>query len=439
MAVAELPSFALARVRRTQCADLLPDSIVKQLLVALNVRWRQRLLPPVVMVRLFLLQILFGNTSITHVRQLSGIRFAPASYCQARMRLSLQLLRCLLRWTLSVAQEMDRVDRLNHSDRGQNRFLGTRVIVVDCTSFSMPDTPALRKRFGLPRFGNKRGSVREGVSYPVAKVMALLDLATGCFTRLLPGPLYRHEAAGVIRLHRQLRTGDVLLGDRAFCSYVHVALLMKRGVWVCFRLHQRRRSVQQRVGGGIERWQRPEQCPNWMSPKQFVSLPESIEVRIVRYSLERKGYRTKEVAIATTLTDEQRWPDAKIAELYGHRWTIETCFDHLKTTMGMNVLKCQTPGGIQRELMMYLIAYNLIRLAMLDFARQHHVNVHRVSFVDAMRHLAMRLLGLQGVATLRINPHRPGRRQPRAIRRRMKEYDLLREPRSARIARENQA
>ena len=414
--------FALARVRRTRGADLLPDSAILQQVRSLGFRWRDRLLTPVVMVRLFLLQVLFGNTSIMHVRQLSGIDFAPASYCEARMRLSLQLLRSLLRWTLSAAQAMD--------VGAKALRIGSRVMVVDCSSFSMPDTPALRKQFGLPR---GRGC-KPGVIYPIAKLMALLDLRTGCFTRLLPGPLYRHEASGVVRLHRRLKSGDILLGDRAFCSFVHLSLLSMRGAFACFRLHQRRKSVSR----GIERWRRPVECPDWMSPRQFATLPESIEVRIVRYTIQRKGYRTKQVAVATTLLDEQAWPDAKIAELYGHRWTIETCFDHLKTTMKMSVLKCQTVGGIQRELMMYLIAYNLIRLAMLTYALENRLDVNRVSFVDAMRYLATRLLGLDGVSRLHVNPPRPGRRQLRVIRRRMKEYDLLTEPRSIRMARENQ-
>jgi len=410
--------FALARVRRTRGADLLPDSAILQQLGSLGIVWRERLLTPMVMVRLFLMQVLFGNTSIAHVRQLSGIDFAPASYCEARGRLSLQLLRCLLRWTLSAAEAMDLgLDTPS---------IGGRVMVVDCTSFSMSDAPTLRKQF------RGRGC-KPGVSYPIAKVMALLDLRTGCFTRLLAGPLYRHEASGVIRLHRQLRTGDILLADRAFCSFVHVALLSRRGVFVCFRLHQRRKSVSR----GLERWRRPARCPDWMDPRQFAALPESIEVRIVRYTIKRNGYRTKHVAVATTLMDEQTWPDAKIAELYGHRWTIETCFDHLKTTMKMSVLKCRTVGGIRRELMMYLIAYNLIRLAMLAWALENQTEVNRVSFVDAMRYLAARLLGLDGVRRLLVNPHRPGRRQLRVIRRRMKEYDLLTEPRSSRMAGEN--
>lgn len=409
---------ALTRVRATRGADLLPDSEIVQLLNTLGIVWRERLLTPVVMVRLFLVQVLFGNTSITHLRQLSGIDFAPASYCQARMRLPLQLLRRVLHWTIAQA------------GAGGNRLIGPRVMVVDCSSFSMPDTPALRERFGLPR---GRGC-KPGVSYPIAKLMALLDLGSGCFTRLIPGPLYRHEASGVIRLHRQLRPGDILLGDRAFCSVVHVMLLSLRRVHACFRLHQRRP-----VGrGGVQRWRRPRQRPDWLPAGQFAALPGWIDLRIVRYTVRRRGYRTRHLAIATTLIDAQRWPDEKIAELYGHRWEIETCFAHLKTTMNMSVLKCQTVGGVQRELMMYLIAYNLIRLAMLRFAQTRGQPVNRVSFIDAMRWLAMRVLGLSGVPNLRVNPPRPGRRQLRVIRRRMKEYDLLMEPREVRMTRENQ-
>ena len=410
---------ALARLRRTHGVDLLPDEPALQLLQRLGVNWRERILCPLTTLRLFVLQILFSNTSITHLRQLSGIDFAPASYCAARQKLSLRWLCRLIQWTVEKGRQVGATPRL-----------GQRVRVVDCSSFSMPDTPALRARFGLP----KVNGAKEGVTYPIAKFMALLDLASGCFTRLIPGPLYRHEAGNVIKLHRSLRPGDILLGDRAFCSFVHVALLWERGVSACFRLHQIRRSVQR----GIECWNRPPRPPKWMSLTQFNRLPSSIQVRIVRYTIGRKGYRTRHVAIATTLLDERTWPDSAIAELYGHRWNIETCFDHLKTTMRMNVLKCQSVAGIQRELLVYLLVYNLIRLAMLHSAAEQNLHVNRISFVDAMRWLAARLQGLTGTRKLLSNPERPGRRQPRAIRRRMKEYDLLTEPRHARIARESQ-
>ena len=284
---------------------LLPESVILQQLTRLGIGFRERLLPPARVVRLFLLQILFGNTSMTHLPQLAGFRFAVSSYCQARLLLPLCLLRCLLRWTLEQARSIAAL-----------KGASPRVLLVDCTSFSMPDTPALRKQFGLPK---SRGG-KPGVSYPVAKMMALLDLASGCFIRWIPGQLYQHEASGVVRLHRKLQKGDILVGDRAFCSFVHVAMLQAREVFACFRLHQLRRSVAR----GIEQWKRPPKAPRWMSAAQFATLPLQLCVRIVRYRVDHKGYRSREFAIATTLMDESLWPDAKIAELYGHRWNIET-------------------------------------------------------------------------------------------------------------------
>jgi len=410
---------ALLCVRRSY-AHLLPDGVIDQQVAASGIRFRDRLLTPAVMARLFLVQILFGNTSITHLRQLESLGFAVSSYCEARLRLSMGLLRSMLRWTLDQAREV-----------GSVRMIGPRVLAVDCTSFSMPDTPALRKQFGVP----KAGGCKPGVSYPVAKMMALLDLASGCFIRWIPGGLYEHEASGAVRLHRKLREGDILVGDRAFCSFVHVALLQARGVLACFRLHQRRHSVHR----GVEQWKRPPKAPTWMSAAQFAALPAQLCVRIVRYAIAHKGYRTRQVAIATTLMDDSLWPDEKIAELYGHRWNIETCFDHLKTTMKMSVLKCHSVRGVLRELLMYQIVYNLIRLTMLRAAAAQRTSVHRISFIDALRYLTMQLLGQPGVERLIENPDRAGRYCSRVIRRRMKEYDLLSEPRSVRIARELQA
>ena len=123
------------------------------------------------------------------------------------------------------------------------------------------------------------------------------------------------------------------------------------------------------------------------------------------------------------------WPDAKVAELYGHRWQIETCFAHLKTTMRMDVLRCKTVDGVMKELAIYLIVYNLVRLAMLAAAAAQRVDAARISFIDAMRLVAARLIGLAGVTTLIVNPNRTGRCQLRVIRRRPKAYDWLLVPR----------
>lgn len=180
---------------------------------------------------------------------------------------------------------------------------------------------------------------------------------------------------------------------------------------------------------GVQRWKKPSKAPAWMTAGQFDLLPPFLDVRLVRYAVEQKGCRTRHVFVVTTLMDERQWPDARIAELYGSRWQIETCFDHLKTTMKMNVLKCRTIAGVMKELAVYLAVYNLVRLAMLNATAGRRVDVGRISFIDAMRWLLARVLGLTGVPRLIINPDRRGRHQLRVIRGRYKQYDLLRKPR----------
>jgi hypothetical protein len=398
----------LARLKREPLADLPIAQSLDQAAHRLGHRWRDRTLTPLVMVRLMLIQVLAGNCPVPKLRQLSGIGFAPSSYSEARSRLPLTVLQWLLGWLRARAERA----------MGIAKKIGPRVLVADGTSYSMPDTPELRDHFDLPR------GTKPGVGYPTGKLMGLLDLATGMFHSLLAQPLFTHDMRGVLCLHPTLQTGDILLGDRAFCSFCHFVLLNARGVFACMRLHQRRKENK----SCVSRWKRPAKPPEWMDLIQWTLMPKFIDVRIVRYSIVRRGYRTRHVMIATTL-DEASWPDEKIAELYGHRWQIETCFNHLKTTMKMNVLHCKTVEGVQKELAVYLAAYNLVRLAMLKAAQDQGVSPDRISFVDAQRWLLARMLGLPGVGRLIVNPDRRGRSQLRVIRRRLKEYNLLKKSR----------
>lgn len=407
MAVAHV----LARLRREPLSDFALARRINQVCSECNHLWRERLLTPLLTIRLFMLQVLHGNTAICHLRQLSGIDFAAASYCEARARLPLAVLQSLLQTMVQCGQQITR-DAV---------ALGQRVWIADSSNFSMSDTPQLRDHFGLPQ------NTQAGVSFPLAKIMGLLDAASGLFATLIASPLFMHDLRGVIQVHSLLQSGDILLGDRAFCTWTHLTLLNLRGIFGCFRLHQARKC---KVHHGRQRWPRPHNVPAWMNAKQFAALPQWLEVRLFTYTIANKGFRTKQVTLATTLLDEAAWPDAKLIELYGQRWQIETCFNHLKTTMKLNVLKCQSVEGVLKELAVYLLVYNLVRLAMLKAAQHQRVAVARVSFIDALRHLACRMLGLSGVDELIINPHRPGRWEPRALRRRIKPYDLLMRPRA---------
>ena len=409
-------AHVLARLRREPLppADLPIAGQVNQLCDDCQHDWRDRTLTPLVTLRLFLLQILHGNTAIAHLRQLSGLAFSPASYCEARQRLPLEVILGLLSTLVRWANDHLRVDP---------RLIGSRVLVVDGSSFSTADTPQLREHFGLYPSG------KPGVSYPMGKLLGLLDVATGLFVQMLAMPaLVCHDLSNVVHLHPSLRAGDVLLGDRAFCSFAHFALLAGRGVFACCRLHQARKA--DAGGRGVRRWHKDKKPPAWMTPEQYALLPAWIDVRLVSYRVNRRGFRSRQVTVATTLLDPAAWPDGRIATLYGQRWQIETCFDHLKTTLKMNVLKCQSVQGVKKELAMYLLAYNLVRLAMLRAAVDQGVEVARVSVIDAARWLCVCMLGLGGVANLIVNPRRQGRCEPRVIRGRLKAYDWMIRPRS---------
>lgn len=404
---------AIVRLRAGSHSHLPFNPPLEQL--APDANRRRRLLPLAVLLRCFLMQVLHGNVAIAALRQLTGIDFAPSSYCQARARLPMSLLQDLLRWFADQALDARRL--IGAFGQGSSC---PRVLIVDGSSCSMSDTPALLDHFGRPT-GQK-----PGVGYPTAKLMALLDAATGMFIELLALPLFQHDMRSVIQLHPMLQSGDILLGDRAFCSFAHVALLQARGVFTCFRLHQRRKSQGRR---GLDRWDKPKQKPSWMSESQFAALPAFVEVRLVSYTVHQRGCRSKRITLATTLMDSELWPDARVAQLYGQRWEIETCFNHLKTTMRMNVLRCKSLPGVMKEMAMMLLAYNMIRLTMLRAAARQGIAIKRISFIDAMRHAAVRLMGMTGVTTLLVNPQRTGRRQLRVIRRRKKEYPLLKRSR----------
>jgi len=414
---------ALTRVK-VQVSGQLPVD-VDQLAREAGHEWRERLLSPAVTVRLFLLQIFNGNVAITALRHVGQMTATASSYCEARARLPLTLFTRLFD---AVARQAADVMAGSPDGGGgaaaatATLLNGRRVLLGDATTFSMPDTPELRDHFGYP------AGQRPGCGFPVGKLLGIIDAMTGVVVAALGCPLFSHEAREMLSLHPLLRKGDVLVADRGFCSYAQIALLLRGGVDVVMRLHQRRPVQWARDQRVI--WTRPVKRPQWMSDALWSSLPQELTVRLVRYTVPRKGYRTRVVYVATTLLDPIAYPPQTIMRLYGHRWNIETCFNQLKTHAKMNTLKSQSVQGVIKELIVYLIVWNLVRMTMAKFARAADVSVWRVSFLDTLRGLCA-LLQAAPAGTLRllINPDRPGRWEPRKLKRRIKEYDLLKEPR----------
>lgn len=402
--------------------------------------WRRCVLDPVAIVHWFVIQIVHGNTSLEHVARLGGGRFTGAAYCLARACLPLAVFQIVLR---------DLVAALAPDVEIEGRWRGHRTFLTDGSGASMPDVPELQNHFG------QSGAQKPGCGFPTAKILVLFHAGTGMLVKILVAPLRSHEMASVSGVHPALRRGDVLVGDRGFCSFAHIAMLTKGGVQAVFRMHQRQivdftpnrpnaqagakkeakglpRSRWLRGLGVVDQvveWLKPEDGPKWMTTEQYATLPETLTVRELRYDVGRPGFRTRTVTLVTTLLDAEAYPLDAVAELYGARWRVELNLRHLKTTMKMDVLKCKTVDGVLKELTVYAIVYNLVRVVMVEAARRQKVGVERISFVDALRWLTEADPGDE-LAQLVVNPERPGRYEPRVRKRRPKQYPLMNQPRS---------
>lgn len=244
--------------------------------------------------------------------------------------------------------------------------------------------------------------------------------------------------------------GDILLGDRASGEYTTLAGLPQLGVAGVARLHHRRK-VDFRKGRRLGRndrlwvWTKGGQQSEILSPHEWDLLPAQITVRIVRFPAVIRGFRNRRITLVTTLLDPKLDPAQELGALYARRWRLELCLRDLKTTLGMEQLRCKTPEMAEKELLAYLIAHNLVRCVMAEAVAAYPVALERVSFkgsVDALRQFSdaigrasnrklRRQLWRKLLLTLArdLVPLRPNRTEPRAVKRRPKPFPLLNQPR----------
>jgi Transposase DDE domain len=251
---------------------------------------------------------------------------------------------------------------------------------------------------------------------------------SGFLRKAVAAPLRTHDLRHAAAMHAGLAPGDVLVGDRAFGSYAHLALCRSRGLHAVFRLHQRRPRGRRRDRLVAYRKPPARERPAWLSEAAYAALPEALVVREVRVRVGTPGGRTRVLTLVTTLLNRRRYPARALAALYGARWGVETNLRHLKQSLGLDVLRGQTFVGVMKEVAMFVVAYNLVRRVMAEAARRQGVSPGRISFVDALRWLRCARPG-EEVPRLRVNPERPGRHEPRVRKRRPKQYNLMRRPR----------
>lgn len=397
---------------------------------------REREYPPTVALAMFLKQALSQDRSCQRavngwIAQCVAEGLAPPSartggYCRARHRVPVQMVTALTR---------EAGDLLCRQARMGWRWRGRPVKLGDGTGIVMPDTEENQSRY--PQLSSQA----EGVGFPQMRLAGVVCLSTGAVLDAAMGP-HAGKGSGELSLNRRLEdvfhAGDVFLADALYCNYFLIARLQARGVDVLFeqngsRSTDFRRGERLGARDHLVRWEKPKARPEWMARAEYKAFPAELLVREVSV-----GGRV----LVSTMLDPRRVCKRELGKLYERRWNIELDLRNIKSTLGLEMLSCKTPAMCEKELWVYMLAYNLIRLLMAQAALQAGVHPRQLSFKHTVQlwteWLCHGLAGmavahaavlLQAIAQQKVG-NRPGRIEPRARKRRPKPYQWLKVPRA---------
>jgi len=396
-------------------------------------------------------QVLQANTSCRQVaRQVQALLAlvqgpeldqSNSAYCQARAKLPLPLLEAAFAASAQSAEGCAPLDSL---------LQGRKLKVVDGSGTHLPDTRANRAAFPP----NK--SHHPGGGFPFLRVVALFSAASGALLAKVAGGLRSSELSLFLSgLRSALRPGDILLGDRSYGVYIVAAVLQRLGVDLIARVSIRNRKVDfrqasKRLGhrDALFEWAKPKTPSPMILLLEWLGLPSQITVRVLHVRLTQAGFRTRQLTLVTTLLEPQLYPPEELIAAYARRWRMELCLDDLKTSLGMQSLHCLSPKMVEKELLLFLTVHNFLRWIMAQAAQSQSVALERISFkgsLDAFRQWTQALAQLGHAKSKRpqrrqlwerllrtlgadLVPDRPGRREPRAVKKRSK-YPRLNKPR----------
>jgi Transposase DDE domain len=423
-----------AQAQRLQSVDFFNVLTGPELLErteALLPEHREREYPPTVALSMFLKQALEEDRSCqkavnSRIAQCVSEGLRPPSantggYSKARQRIPVEMVTAL---THEVSGLL-----CSHAPAGW-RWRGRTVKLADGTGISMQDTEENQARYPQP------SSQAEGVGFPLMRLTGVVCLSTGAVLDVAMGP-HAGKGNSELGLFRQLEkvfsAGDLMLGDALYCNYFVVARLQALGVDVLFEQHGSRTTDFRRgkslgTRDHLVSWSKPKARPQWMSPQEYATFPAQLTVR----ELESGGR-----VLVTTLLGHRKVSKRELSKLYEHRWNVELDFRNIKTTLGLEVLSCKTPQMSEKELWVYMLAYNLIRLLMAQAAQLAGTHPRLLSFKHTVQiwteWVAQGLAGMvaahneilfRTIAQRKVG-NRPGRIEPRARKRRPKSYQWL--------------
>lgn len=391
---------------KSRLDEYLPEHVILRICAELQYRFRQRKLGPVTCIQLFLLQLL-ANVGLRGLVHTSGVEASAQAICRARMRLPLKLFTRLLEQSVPPG-----VPALFH---------GLKVYIADGMGFMIPDNPRLAGKFGKP--ANQRGESR---GYPAGKMLALLETGGGFFRRAILLPCKRHEFSCLARLFKSMVQASLLMGDRGLVSFAHLLLLVQHHRHGCFQLPRGKvvknrgkgsRKLKKRLGKQdlLVEWTASLR-PKWLSGRRWKELKDqTLTLRQISFRVCRKGHRTRWAWIITTLLDPKQYPAQELIELYSQRWQIEVDFRDLKRTLNLHRVSAKTIAGVHKEMLSYLLLYNLIRAVMQEAAAKQNVPPDRISFTNALLWI-LYTMPATALPRLEVNPVRKRKTQPRRVK-----------------------
>jgi hypothetical protein len=429
--------------------DLLSEDRILEALARSGVEFRDRIYTPMVTLWAFLSQVMDAkeascqkavNRVLADRVQQKKPACSPdtSSYCEARARMPEKVISGLARETGQKLDQQADDDMLWH---------GRHVKIVDGSTFTMADTEENQKVY--PQSRNQKA----GLGFPIARIVVFLSLAVGTVLETAIGAA-RGKKTGEQSLFRAtwnvLKSGDIVLGDRLFDAYRDIAQLQDRGVDSLFGMKQSRK-VDFRQGrqlgpyDHVVTWHKPKYDANrYDSKAEWDALPKTLDVRETRIKVRRKGFRTRTVMIVTTLRDHTIYSAKDLTDLFAMRWHCELDLRSIKRSLGMHHLRCKTPEMICKEMWTHLLAYNLIRVRMAQAAAVHGLKPRNLSFSAAKSLIqefspilkkargpeVARIEGelLKAIAKCKVG-NRPGRKEPRAVKKREQKYSYLTKPR----------
>lgn len=410
---------------------------------------RKRCFPQVVVFWAWISQLLEQNQScakaVTSIQKWCDLAkvgtpsFDTSSYCKARMRLPNKVLDRIAEKIEAYAE--GRVE-------GHHLWYGRRLKAIDGTSVKLMDTAENQEQFPQP------SGQKPGCGFPVMGIVGVLDLARGTLSDFITCPYQQHDIVGFYQLKDQFKPGDVVIGDRGFCSYEMIGLLKVIHVDSVMRLHQRRdgkadfkKGKRIDANSRLVTWKKPpKKGKTGLTDDEWDGLDEEMEVRYVRVKIQGRDGKKKTIYLVTTLLDAEQYPTEEIAELYAQRWSIEVKIRDIKTTMKFEMIRVKSPKMARRTLKMIQIAYNLVKARQAEAIREESILLDEVGFKGTLdvlnenrssfagqavhpRRLEKLLRKLERRLRERVIPIRPFRHEPRAVKTRPKSYQYLTAPR----------